>query len=256
MEHSFLDKYSERKSLIHRLDPRVKTTSFFAYVFFVILTPQESSSQFWAYLILMSSVAIMSRIPLSYIFKRSLVIIPFVMLTAIFIPFFKTEESVFLYNLGSFQLKISYDGLWIFWNILVKSWLSTLAMILLSSTTKFSDLLKGLQKLHVPKVFLMILTFMYRYIFVLIDEAMQMNRAYEIRAVCKKSLLQIKDQSHIIGLLFIRAFERGERVYISMCSRGFEGKIITLNTLQIRWLDVSFATSFLCILFLIKFSAK
>lgn len=252
MKHFFLDRYSDRKSVIHQIDPRIKIVIFFTYIIFVILTPAKYFTQFSAYLALILFVAVLSRVPLFYIFKSSLVIIPFSILIAIFIPFFKEGEIAGIYNFVIFQLTVTYNGLWILWNILIKSWLSVFAIIILSSTTKFSDLLKGLEKLFIPRVFLMILSFMYRYIFILMDEAMKMKCAWKSRYFGGKFITQIKVFANIIGLLFIRAFERGERVYLAMCSRGFKGKVIILNPLRVKLFDIFFAIGFLTILFMIK----
>jgi cobalt/nickel transport system permease protein len=125
-------------------------------------------------------------------------------------------------------------------------------MIILSSTTKFTMFLKGLECLKVPKVLIMILSFMYRYIFVLIDEAERLERAINMRYFGGYYLRQIKIFANIIGLLFIRAYERGERVYQSMVARGFDGKVRTLNTLKLRMTDILFSIVFLGILIIIK----
>lgn len=252
MEHSFLDRYSNKRSLIHQIEPRIKIIVFFTYILCVVLTSPRQTAQFLAYFVLIFAVAIISCVSLFYILKHSLIIIPFAALTAIFIPFFKEGKIAGSYNLGIFELTLTYNGLWILWGVLIKSWLSVLAMIILSSTTKFADLLKGAEKLYIPRIFLMMLSFMYRYIFVLIGEAMRMRRAWESRYFGGRIIAQVKVFANFIAMLFIRAFERGERVYIAMCSRGFEGKINTLNLLQIRLLDICFAAVFFTILLIIK----
>lgn len=252
MKHSFLDKYSNLRSLIHQLDPRVKIISFFLYILFVITTPPTDFFQFAVYLAIIFGVVLISRVPLGYIFKRSSIIIPFVLLIAVFIPFFKKDQIGGGYNLGILNLNVSRSGLWILWNVLAKSWLAILAMIMLSSTTKFSKLLKGLELLRVPKILIMILSFMYRYIFVLVDEGMRMERARNSRYFGGGYLRQIKVIGNIIGLLFIRAYERGERVYQSMAARGFDGEMRALNRLKFSGQDVYFSAGFLASLITIK----
>jgi cobalt/nickel transport system permease protein len=144
---------------------------------------------------------------------------------------------------------LKQDGFSIFLNVLVKSYLSCLCLILLSSTTDFSCLLKGLEKLYVPKIIIMILSFMYRYIFVLVDELMRILRAANARNFSGGMLYKIKVIGSIIGILFLRSFERGERIYLAMISRGFDGKIRTINILSFKRID--FAFFFLTLSFLI-----
>jgi len=249
VEHSFIDRYSYLESFIHKLDPRIKIISFFSFILFVVLTPPTSWSSFGLYFALILFIAILSKVPLSFILKRSLVIAPFVLMIAIFIPFFKPGEVAGGYSFGSFRLTLTYSGLVIFWNVLIKSWLSVLSMIMLSSTTKFPDLLKGLEKLKIPKVMILILSFMYRYIFVLVDEVMRMKRARDSRNFGGSKFWQIKTIGNMIGTLFMRTYERAERVYVAMVSRGFSGEIKTIDDLHLTIRDFCFLS--LIILYLI-----
>lgn len=108
-------------------------------------------------------------------------------------------------------------------NILFKAYLSVLCMILLVNTTKFCDLLSGLEKLKFPRIITMILSFMYRYIFVIQDELMKMKQAKECRSISRAKRRDFKAYAFMLGVLFIRSFERAEAVYLAMCSRGFNG---------------------------------
>jgi len=208
--------------------------------------------QFFSYLAVIAAIILIARVPFSHVLKRSLVIIPFVVLIAIFIPFFKKGEVAGGYNLGLIRLTITYSGLWVLWNILIKSWLSVLSIITLSSTTKFPDLLKGLEQLKMPKVMVMLLSFMYRYLFVLVDEVERYRRARDSRFFGGQYLQQIRVLGNIIGVLFIRTYERGERVYTAMVSRGFDGKIKTLTRSKITKWDVAFLFSFITYLTVVK----
>lgn len=248
MRHSFIDKYSDLNSFIHKLDPRCKIVCFLLYILFVVLNAPTNISRFFLYFMVILSVVFLSRLPIVYVLKRSLVVIPFVILVAIFIPFLKENQVS-----GGYNLSGTYNKLTIFWNILIKSYLAVLSMIVLSSTTKFSMLLKGLEMLKVPKILIMILSFMYRYIFVLIDEAERLERARNIRYFGGHYFRQIKIFANIIGLLFIRAYERGERVYQSMVARGFDGEIRTLSNLKFKKVDILFSVIFISILVILKF---
>ena len=137
MKHSFLDQYSDRDSLIHRLDPRTKLLTSLLFILAVVLTPPGRWPLFIGYLVLVAALLVLSRVPLLYVLKRSLVIMPFVFLIAVFIPFFREGEVAGSYNIWLWQLSVTYNGLEVFLNILAKAWLSILSLILLTSTTRF-----------------------------------------------------------------------------------------------------------------------
>ncbi|MFH1594320.1 MAG: cobalt ECF transporter T component CbiQ [Candidatus Omnitrophota bacterium] len=240
MKHAYIDEHSNIDSYIHRLDPRIKIIALFAFILFVIITGPTSFIAFALYGALIGILILLSKIPLKFILKRSLVIIPFVVMTAVFIPFSKKGEIAGGYSFGTFKLTVTYDGLIIFWNILVKAFLCILSMIVLITSTKLSDFLKALEKLRFPSVFIMILSFMYRYIFVLQDELMKMRQAKEARFVGGSRWFHTKVLANIVGVLFIRTYERGENTYLAMCSRGFDGKIKTMNSFQVRMKDLCF----------------
>lgn len=242
MKHSFLDQYSDRDSLIHRLDPRTKLITTFVFILAVVLTPPDSWLAYALYFALVVTLLTLSRLPAFHVFKRSLVIIPFVLLIAIFIPFFKEGEVVGSFNIWQWQVSVTSSGLQILWNIMAKAWLSILSLILLTSTTKFSHLLKGLEQLRMPRVMVMLLSFMYRYLFVLVDEVMRLKQARDSRNFGGKWLWQIRTVGYMIGTLFIRSYERGERVYAAMVARGFDGHSRTLERLHFGQADAYFVT--------------
>lgn len=238
MKHSFLDRYSELHSPIHHLDPRVKLVLAFAFILGVVTTPATLWPAFAMYLVLLWCLILLARLPPLFVLGRSLLIIPFVVFVAIFVPFFGGGEVAGSYSLGPWQLAVSHHGLMVLWNVVIKAWLSVQASILLSSTTKFSDLLRGMQGLHVPRVMIMILSFMYRYLFVLTDELLRMRQARDSRNFGGKRLWQWKTIGNMIGSLFLRSYERGERVYMSMLARGFDGQIRSLDRFRIRYIEV------------------
>ncbi|MBA7603783.1 Energy-coupling factor transporter transmembrane protein EcfT [subsurface metagenome] len=241
MKHSFLDQYSEGGSLIHRLDPRTKLITTLFFILVVVLTPVSRWQAFALYFVLVATLIIISRVPVLYVLRRSLVIIPFVVLIAIFIPFFKGGEVAGSYNIWIWEVTVTYSGLQVFLNILAKAWLSILSLILLTATTRFSHLLKGLEQLRLPRVMVMILSFMYRYIFVLVDEVMRMRQARDSRNLGGGRLRQLRTVGNMIGTLFIRSYERGERVYAAMMARGFDGQTRTLEKPSFSQRDAFFA---------------
>jgi len=248
MKHSFLDQYSDRDSFIHRLDPRTKFITALIFILAVTITPPVRWQPFALYLFLVVTLILFSKVPVLYVLKRSLVIMPFVLMIAIFIPFFKEGEVAGSYNIWLWQVSVTYSGIQVLVNIVIKAWLSILSLILLTSTTKMTNLLKGLEQLRMPRVMVMILSFMYRYIFVLVDEVMRMRQARDSRNFGGKRLWQIHAIGSMIGTLFIRSYERGERVYAAMVARGFDGQSRTLDSLSFRQADAYFGAVFVLIL--------
>jgi len=234
MKHSFIDQYSDRDSFIHRLDPRTKFLTTLAFILAVMLTSPHRWQTFVVYFVMVSILIVLSRVPISYVLKRSLVILPFVLLIAIFVPFFKE------------------NGLLLFLAILAKAWLSVLSLILLTATTPVPRLLDGLERLRLPRVMVMVLSFMYRYIFVLVDEVMRMRQARDSRSLGGSRLWQVKTVGRMAGTLFIRSYERGERVYAAMLARGFDGQSRTLSSLSFRPADGYFAVGVASVLLLVS----
>ena len=246
MQHSFLDQYSDRDSVVHRLDPRTKLVATFVLILAVALTPPDMWLSYGVYAGLLMAWLGLSRVPPQYILRRSLVIIPFVALIAVFVPFFHNGQIAGSYSLGGWQLSVTYDGLQVLRNILVRAWLSITALVLLAATTRMSELLHAMEMLHLPRVLVMILSFMYRYIFVLVDEVMRLKMARASRNFGSGGtrLWRIRVVGSMIGTLFIRTYERAERVYAAMVSRGFDGRSRTLRRLQLGRAD--FAAAVLC----------
>ena len=237
MRHSFLDKYSGLNSPIHRLDARTKILSLFCLIVICVSTPPQAHLAFLGYFVVLATALAFSRVPLGYILRRSLVIIPFVVMVAVFIPFLKPDGPSGGYNLGIGTLRVSRSGLLVFWNVLAKSYVAVLSVILLSATTRFSKLLRGFEQLKIPKIFIMLAGFAYRYVFVLVDELERMKRARDSRCYGGKWLWHSKVIGQMIGTLFLRSYQRGERVYVAMVSRGFDGRAVSLGRTQFRPAD-------------------
>lgn len=206
MKHFYVDKYSYLDSPVHRIRPVIKVVASFAFLIYVIISPEK----WWNYSICFLGLLFLtfiSKIPFSFVFKRALVILPFLILVIIFIPFFNENG-------------IKIAGL-----TFIKSFLSIITLILLTSTTKFSALLRGLSSLGVPRIIILILSFMYRYFFVLVDELEKMLRAVKLRSFKNNRIKTFSILANIVGVLFIRSYERSERVYNAMSMRGFDGEI-------------------------------
>ena len=253
MKHSYLDRYSNLGSAIHQADPRLKILVALFFVLSIILTNPGNLLEFALYGVIIASLIVVSRVPPLFILMRSLLIIPFVVLISLFLLFDRTGGVANPSPLSSAEvMRGNYAGGILFRGTVIRSYLAILVLILLSSTTPFSSLLQGLQRLKLSKVFILILSFMYRYIFLLVDEAMRLTRGKRSREFGAGRWRQIKSTASLIGILFIRTFERGERVYSAMCSRGFDGTIRTFNTLHLRTTEILVGLALITIIVLVK----
>ncbi len=238
MQAEFLDRYSQTGGFLQRMDARAKLIAFTALIFICVSTPPRQYYAFAVYFGLLLAAYAISRVPPGYVLKRASVVLPFVLAVAVFVPLFKHGGAV--YHLGPFTFY--GDGLLVLWNVAAKSTISVLSVILLNSTTSFPDLLKGMERLKVPHLLTAIVSFMYRYIFVLGDEADRMKRARDSRGWSGSWIWHAKVVGHMIGHLFLRSYERGERVYAAMSARGYEGDVKTLDLQRLRAADVVFAS--------------
>lgn len=225
MKHAFLDHHSSTQSPIHHLDARAKIVVFFTFILVGVSSPPNSFFLFGLLAIALIGIALLARLPLGHLAKKVLVILPFLFLVTISIPFMKKDAIGGGYNLGIGGLSISQSGLWILWNVVVKSSLGVFSIILLSSTTSFPQLIKGMERLGFPKIFTILTSFMYRYSFILVDEMQRMKRARDSRCFGGRWFWQSRIIGHMVGTLFLRSFHRGERVYLAMLSRGYHGTV-------------------------------
>ena len=240
MKHNYLDQYSDLNSFIHSRSPVIKLISFVMFIVFIVLTDPSLFMSFALYGCLIVVLIFMSRIPITYILKKAISIVPFIFAIAIFIPFLKEGKALWEHDFGILRLAVTHEGLMMFWNVIIKACLSVLCMVLLMASTGFTKLLKASEDLKIPKLIVMIFSFMYRYIFVLQDQLERMKVAKDSRSVGGKRLPQIKALSNMLGVLFIKSYERGEAIYLAMCSRGFDGRIITFDQDRINKSDVFF----------------
>jgi cobalt/nickel transport system permease protein len=224
MRHAFLDKYAGLESPIHQLDARAKIVAFFALIVISVTTPPDAWAAFLGYGAFLALIACASCVPPGYLLRRAWVILPFLAAAALSIPFLKPGGVAGGYNFGIRSLSVPRSGWMVFWNVFIKSGVAILSMILLSSTTPFPRLLRGLEQLKVPRVLVMLASFAYRYLFVLVDEAERMERARDSRCYGGRWLWQARVIGGMIGALFLRSYERAERVYVAMVSRGFDGR--------------------------------
>jgi len=202
---------------LHRMAPQCKLAATVLFVFAVVSTPREA---FWAYLgygALVAALVVVARLPWRVFVRRLAIELPFLAF-AFLLPLVGQGE-----RLDVFGVSLSVAGLWGAWNIIAKGTLGVAASVLLSSTTPVPELLHGLGHLHVPRVFVSICAFMVRYADVISGEMRRMKIARESRGHNPRWIWQVRAVASSAGALFVRSYERGERVYLAMVARGYNG---------------------------------
>jgi cobalt/nickel transport system permease protein len=202
---------------LHRLAPQCKILATVLFVFAVVATPKE---QFWAFGVLAGLVvaaALIGRVPLLGVARRLVIEVPF-LLFAVLLPVLGRDRSVEV-----FGLHLSRPGLWAAWNIIAKGTIGVAASIVLASTTSVPHVLQGLERLRVPRQLVAITGFMVRYGDVIGDELRRMRIARESRGAGSGRIGHARAVATSAGALFVRSYERGERVYLAMASRGYVG---------------------------------
>ena len=229
MHIHFLDPYRPRPSLIHRMDPRVKFVLTLAFILAVALTPLGA----WPVYILLFSIAlsveILSELGVGNVLKRSTLALPFALAA---LPVVFTVKGLPLLTLG--PLTLTQDGLERFIGIAAKSWISVQMAIVLASSTPFPDLLLAMRAVKIPRLLVAILGLMWRYLFVMADEALRLMRARQARSghpatpgahMGGNIAWRARVTGGMAGNLFLRSFERADRIYAAMASRGYDGEV-------------------------------
>ena len=230
----YLDTLSYKQTFIHGINPVIKLVVTLAFIFSVVSFPKYEIHRMIPFFMFPVFVISAGDIPLKAILKKLLVASPFVLFIGIFNPVFDTE---IIYNV--FGLHVS--GGWISYaSIIIKFILTVSSALLLIATTSFPGICFALERLRMPRIFVVQLLFLYRYIFVLVEEVMKIIRARNMRSFGGKGR-DIKTFINITGVLLIRSIERSERIYQAICSRGFDGQIRLLKDSRLRFTDIIFA---------------
>lgn len=240
MHFDAFDRYHEKASFLHRLDPRVKALVTVIYIISNALLPDGAWLAFifaWIFLI---AANLLSQLGIGYTFKRSIIALPFALI-AVTVLFSMPGKPLSSFFFLAWNFTITDMGLLRFVSILIRSWLSVQMAILLVAVTRFPDLIHALEHLRVPAILTTIIAFLYRYLFVLTDEVFRLLRARESRSAAVAGnrsgggvLWRAKVAGNMAGQLFLRSYERSDRIYNAMLSRGYSGHLYTLNPHEMK----------------------
>lgn len=204
-------------SPVHRAPAHLKVLALLVFVVVVVATPKDWYPAYAGYFLILVGVVAVSQVPPPYLLKRMVVEVPFVVF-AVLMPFIATgPRTDFL------GLSVSAAGLLSAWALLAKGTLGVLASLTLAATTEPHDLLAGLDRLRLPHQLVQIMGFMVRYLDVVTDEMRRMRVARESRGFSARNPKHWPVVARSAGALFIRSYERGERVHLAMVARGYTG---------------------------------
>ncbi|MBN1418495.1 MAG: cobalt ECF transporter T component CbiQ [Planctomycetes bacterium] len=243
MHHAFIDRYARIASPIHRMDPRAKLAAVAVWIVSINVTPFAQLAKLGATAAALAVLIALSRVPPAYIAKRSLVVLPFAVSVAAFGVFFGPGPPDGALRVLGLAIPYHSEGLRALAEVSVKAYLSVTVALLLVSTTPFSEILRGLAWYRVPRVFVLILGSIYRYLFLLADQGLRMRRARQARAFGRRGL-GLRPAASLIATLLARTYARADRVYLAMAARGFDGTVRTLRPVAGRARDWAVAGTF------------
>jgi cobalt/nickel transport system permease protein len=260
----FLDPYQEISSPIHSTDARVKLVLTLAFILSTGLIPIGAWPIYILLVAIIISAIILSRVGILFVMKRAVLAFPF-MLAALPLVFTTPGLPLYSLNIGSWEVTMTLAGITRFISIALKSWISVQAAILLTATTPFPDLLVAMRAVRVPRLIVAIFGLMWRYLFVLADEALRLVRARAARSgdsgiagldIGGSFTWRAQTAGGMAGNLFIRSLERSDRIYVAMLSRGYDGEMRSLPLPEMKvsnWIVIIVGGMILSLLVILSF---
>ncbi len=241
-----MDLLSYQDTAVHKIDPRAKLITALLFILTVVSFGKYQISMLVPFIIFPVYLISAGNIPSVYILKKILFVSPFALMIGIFNPFF--DKSIVI-NLGG----IGISGGWIsFISIMMRFALTVSTALALIACTGFNNICFALNKLGAPKIFAVQLLFLYRYIFVLAEEAARMVRARNLRSIEGRGR-GIKTYGPLLGNLLLRTISRAERIHMAMVCRGFDGNIRVLNKYKFGLNEILFVIIWGLIFLLLRF---
>ncbi len=228
-----LDPYRPRASLLHRADPRVKVVVAVASIVVTAALPLGAWPSYVLLLAAILALAVSARLGVGFTLTRGLIAAPFA-LAALPLVFSTPGAPLGSLRLGPLALDATVPGLERFLSVLAKSYLSVQFAILLTATTRFTELLAAVRALRVPRLLVAVFGLMWRYMFLFVHEVNRLRIARDARSadIGPKSggtlAWRARVTGGMVGNLFVRGYERSERVYQAMLARGYDGEVRTL----------------------------
>jgi len=219
LHHVVLERWSRGASPLHRRDPRAKFAALLVFLVVLATAHRDLPLLAGAFLLLLAATLLWARVPLAGAIRRAALVLPFTLLAAA-LCWFGGDPA---------------RGL----HLVLKSYLSALAVLTVVSTTPLPLLLRGLELLGAPRFLLMVAQFLYRYLFVISEEAQHMRSAAASRGFARRSG-GFRAAAGALAVLFARSYARAAEIHRAMLARAFPGRFHTLGALRFRAADAAF----------------
>lgn len=214
-----LDTDSQKSTIWYELTAKTRLLVVLIILLGIVITPNASWYTWLVYGVAIFGLVHLTKVKLNILFRR--VAVESVFLGVVLIGTLFRGGGDILWRWG--WLQVSSEGLMILGSVFIKAFLSLMIMNLLTMTTSIPDLLNALLGLRTPPLLVAIMVSMYRYINVLIRETQAMQRAAASRNFRGRDQWQRLVLGNIIGALFVRTYDRGDRIYQAMLARGYQG---------------------------------
>lgn len=227
MHHTRIDYLAYQDTPVHRLDSRTKLISAIVFTVFVISQSPTAISMVLCYAVWPFAVLVMGRVSLKFVVRHILIVSPFVAVLALSCVFYDRTAAEIVFGPLRFE---TTTGLLRCVSIVAKFAVTMAMLIGLVATTRFGDLLSGMARLGMPRVLVMQLGFLYRYIFLLIDRAEHMLRARAGRRLRNLGARrEVKTAAAMVGSLCLSSLDMAGRINTAMQARGFDGQFHTIS---------------------------
>ncbi len=223
MHHVILERWAQRKSPLHARDARAKILTLLAFLIALATTPSGASIRIAAYAVVALAAVLAGRLPLFGVLFRAGIVLPF-----------SITFAVISWIGGDTVRAIA---------LVEKTYLSSIAVLVVAGTTPLPALLRGFESLGAPRVLVSVIQFLYRYLFVISEQAQHMR----VAAACRAGLRKISRRNRFqaaagaLGVLFARSYHRADGIYSAMLARGYNGRLPVADPGRFNFADAAFA---------------
>lgn len=241
-----LEAMAGQDSPIHRLDPRAKVLTTLVFIIYVVSFDSYEIVQLLPFFLFPAFLIGLADLPPGYLLWKLVIVSPFVLCIGIFNPVLDRE---ILFQLGP----VGVSGGWIsLLSIMLRFTLTVGAALLLIATTGLPAICMALDKLGMPRIFVVQLLMLYRYIFVLIEESIRMIRAYTLRSFSRKKM-RYGVFKQLLGNLLLRTLDRAQRIHMAMLSRAFTGEVSLVREFSFGRRELLYLVTVTAVLTLFRF---
>ncbi|MBU2490513.1 MAG: cobalt ECF transporter T component CbiQ [Proteobacteria bacterium] len=246
LEIGRLDTLAAGDSALHRLDPRAKLLATLVFIVTVVSFDKYTVSGLAPFFLYPFVLVSAGGLPAGFLFKKLLWVAPFALFIGIANPFLDRDVLIHLGPLG-------ISGGWVsFCSIMMRFFLTVSAALILIALTGFNSVCMALEKLGTPAPFVVQLLFLYRYLFVLVEEAARMVRARALRSFSGRTM-PFKTFAPLVGQLLLRTLDRAQRIHLAMRCRGFDGRVRVLSPLKFGGAELAFAAGWSAYFLVMRF---